>query len=1312
MKRLVIYWVIFLGLLLAAMAGWHWLWQTPAGARWAVAQLSRVAPLQVDSVEGRLADRLRLRGVRLQAGQMEVAVHQVDMLWRPNALLLGSVHVAWLELRGLRIEDDRPEVKEAPTFRVPALPAWLTGRRIAVHRLRISDLHYAKGRRPVYRLDELTASLRLRRSVLQARDVRLRDQFGRIIGRLRLGLDEPLLQSQGMWQPLKPGLLDAFYWTVDWESRDQNLAGPAHLVMHGPGRTLGVWSGQWVVEPHAVRLVQTRFRWAGMPGPLWLLGRLDFPQGDPQMDVRAVADWHLGEVAPQLRDTGLVWQAHLRGWLDNYAGRVAISSKGADWRQAVLYGSVAGNLQGLRASKLQGRVLGGQVRGEVAVSWQEAMRAALSMRFSDLDPALVAPAWPGDLNGSLVLSGGGRGLFDRGDFVLELAESRLHQQNFQGRIAADWDGRDLRIAQGHVYGPGMDIRGQGRLAERLNVAVALTELGRLSPQAAGNLRAAGWVRYRAGALALDFSGRGTDLGYGEIRAASARVEGSMQNGLAGPLRAGLALRGLRYGGYALQQVEAAMDGTLEQQRWRARAAWPAGALSLAAESARQGKTWMDAWQLRLGTLTLSDRQTGRWQLPAPATILFDPGDRLRIPMLRLSNQAAGWLRLDADLRLQPLMGQFDAAWQGVPILPVWFPEDAAATVQGRLSGRLQGRILPEQRLDLRGNAAIEAGTLRLQGPGGASVMSIRTAQARFAWAGERLQGDALLDLADAGRADGRLDLALPARLPLTSSLAMVTGRFGLSVQDMPVLPVWFPKGAAAMVQGRMSGNVQGQVLAGQRLDLRGEAALRGGSLQVRRPQGELVAQVRTAQAQFAWAGERLQGAARLDLADYGQASTQFTLPLPARWPLAPVPGGPLRVTGNFRVSEQGLLLVAMPGIVQEGRGDLRGTLDIGGTWAQPRLGGDVRLSGAAAFVPSAGVYVSDIGARLVLAGDSLRLSELHARSGDGTLGGGGTMRLQGFRPAAYSFTITGENFRAIDQPEIEASVSPRLQVQGADGRIQVRGEVLVPHLLLTGTSPGGLRPSNDVVFVDEPVRQDGAWLQGVDLRVSLVLGRDVWVRAQGASARLDGSLLVSLQGAAEPQASGQIRVAEGSYEGYGQKLSIERGLVTFSGALQHPSLNVRAIRKVENVTAGILITGVWPKPNTVLFSNPPMRDADILSYIVLGRPMAAGGGESNLLAQAAGGLLSLGEAAQLRKSLQSGLGLDTFDISPGAGFDRFMVTLGKYINPRIYVSIGRAIFTNDMVVRGRYRMTRNWEVQAESGTQQSGVDLFYTVEMR
>ena len=48
---------------------------------------------------------------------------------------------------------------------------------------------------------------------------------------------------------------------------------------------------------------------------------------------------------------------------------------------------------------------------------------------------------------------------------------------------------------------------------------------------------------------------------------------------------------------------------------------------------------------------------------------------------------------------------------------------------------------------------------------------------------------------------------------------------------------------------------------------------------------------------------------------------------------------------------------------------------------------------------------------------------------------------------------------------------------------------------------------------------------------------------------------------------------QGYYTAFGQRLTVERGILTFSGPIDNPGVNALAMRKNQAVEAGVAVTG-------------------------------------------------------------------------------------------------------------------------------------------
>jgi translocation and assembly module TamB len=190
-------------------------------------------------------------------------------------------------------------------------------------------------------------------------------------------------------------------------------------------------------------------------------------------------------------------------------------------------------------------------------------------------------------------------------------------------------------------------------------------------------------------------------------------------------------------------------------------------------------------------------------------------------------------------------------------------------------------------------------------------------------------------------------------------------------------------------------------------------------------------------------------------------------------------------------------------------------------------------------------------------------------------------------------------------------------------------------------------------------------------------------------------------------ARGELSLNKGRYRAYGQRLTIRRARLLFTGVLSQPYLDIEAIRRIEdeNVIAGLRITGSAEQPRVDVFAEPAMSQEQALSYLVLGRPLGAETGDSNLLAQAALGL-GLAGSASITGNVAQRLGIEDFQLdTEGSGTDTSVVASGK-LTDRLTLRYGVGVFEPANTVALRYQLTKRIFLEAASGLA-SSLDVFY-----
>jgi len=404
-------------------------------------------------------------------------------------------------------------------------------------------------------------------------------------------------------------------------------------------------------------------------------------------------------------------------------------------------------------------------------------------------------------------------------------------------------------------------------------------------------------------------------------------------------------------------------------------------------------------------------------------------------------------------------------------------------------------------------------------------------------------------------------------------------------------------------------------------------------------------------------------------------------------------------------------VVALLSSTLTGDGRLALRLEGDGTVADPRLRGELRGDGLHIEQVESGVFLREGVLRASFENRAVQLDSFTIRGGDGRFSATGRVGL----PAGkldLDLDWAAEKLTAVQHPDLRLVATGKGKVTMHEGRSSLRG-------MLTADQGRVELRSNTAPALGEDVVVEGRKQRTavtartlrpeIDLKVDL--GQDFLIRGRGLDARLVGNVRLIGAGDAPLEAKGEISVARGTYEAYGQRLEIDKGVLYFAGPVDNPGLEIRALRKNLEVEAGVEVTGTARNPRVRLVSDPDVPDAEKLSWLVLGRRVeSAGTADAEKLQGAAMALAAGLGTAPLQQQLARAVGLDEIRIAPssGGGEQTGVVAVGKRISDRIYVTYEQSLSAATTIFRVSYQLTRNWSVRTESGTTDA-VDVFYTL---
>ncbi|WP_343656330.1 translocation/assembly module TamB domain-containing protein [Paraburkholderia caribensis] len=401
-------------------------------------------------------------------------------------------------------------------------------------------------------------------------------------------------------------------------------------------------------------------------------------------------------------------------------------------------------------------------------------------------------------------------------------------------------------------------------------------------------------------------------------------------------------------------------------------------------------------------------------------------------------------------------------------------------------------------------------------------------------------------------------------------------------------------------------------------------------------------------------------------------------------------------------------------------GHLALKLALGGTVAKPNLSGSLVGDGLSATLVDLGVQLKDGVVRIALSENLVDFQQVEFHGATGTLRATGRVRLDNTEPDLTA-SIVADQLELFASPDRQLTMSGSASVAnaGTQGGLAINGKFVIDHALFDMPDKSEPRLGDDVVVV----RPDGSVASGKPQEVGnsnkpvgafapranidIDLGQKFRFRGQGADVGLRGTITALSAPNLPLRAVGNVRVTEGStYTAFGRKLGIENGFFTFNGPVANPGINILAMRRNQQVEAGVQVTGTIQSPVAKLVSEPNVPDNEKLSWLLFGHGTDQGNnvGQQSTMTTA---LALLGSASG--KRIAQEFGLDEFSIgrSEVGLTDPQVVMVSKAMSEWLVIGYEQGLQSASNAIKATVNLTRYWSVAAYGGTFQ-GMDLQYT----
>ncbi|MBP0597930.1 translocation/assembly module TamB domain-containing protein [Herbaspirillum sp. LeCh32-8] len=393
-------------------------------------------------------------------------------------------------------------------------------------------------------------------------------------------------------------------------------------------------------------------------------------------------------------------------------------------------------------------------------------------------------------------------------------------------------------------------------------------------------------------------------------------------------------------------------------------------------------------------------------------------------------------------------------------------------------------------------------------------------------------------------------------------------------------------------------------------------------------------------------------------------------------------------------------------------GKLGAELSAAGTLGQPKLSGAINGDNLAVTQFDQGIQLKDGIVRIVMDNNVIDLRQIEFHGGRGTLKAGGKVQLDAENPDLNA-TITAERLELFASPDRQLMLSGQGTIANVKEQLRVDGKFRVDKALFDLPKSSAPKLGDDVVVI----RRDGKAKVGANasskeklqaatekpagkfapvIALAVDLGNDFRFRGSGADLRLTGDMMVRSEPLSPLRATGTIHVADGTYEAFGTKLNIERGIINFQGPIANPNINILAMRRNQDVEAGVSVTGNANQPRVQLVSEPNVPDDEKLSWMMFGH-----GTDSSSIGQRSASSQALALVGNMGgKRIAKDIGLDQFSIgSSESGLtDDQVVNLGKAITEKITLGYEQSLQGAASVAKATWQISRRWSVVARAGT--------------
>jgi len=315
-----------------------------------------------------------------------------------------------------------------------------------------------------------------------------------------------------------------------------------------------------------------------------------------------------------------------------------------------------------------------------------------------------------------------------------------------------------------------------------------------------------------------------------------------------------------------------------------------------------------------------------------------------------------------------------------------------------------------------------------------------------------------------------------------------------------------------------------------------------------------------------------------------------------------------------------------------------------GTKDKPDLQGRAQIVNAAYTSDDLPVGVESLNGEILLEGSKIRLSNVTAKVGGGTLAVAGS-GVYGNNPA-FDLAIDAKSVR-IRQNGIHAVVDSKVAWNGSVEGSTMSGNVMIGKLSFNQGSDLAEIASQ---FSDTSVSAvPPAFVRNTKLNVTVQSGDNLNLASNQLS--VAGSVDLTAAGTlARPVLLGRVALTGGEVFFMGKRFEIQNGTLAFANSFRtDPNLNLYVSTVVQQYNITINVTGKTDKLKMDYRSDPALPSADIINLLAFGQTTADAASGATPASVGAESAVAGAVGGQVASQVQKLAGISQLSINPLAG---------------------------------------------------------------